>query len=965
MAKKTYTIPYDPRSETWEPLTITAQVRDHKDQKVQKLTPEVLVEDGPEGEYPAFDNSVLLLDDVQVEQRIEAGDVAKIRVRLNDGDARLLDVLKQHSEFEVKVTLRPELREGGSEASKPGPPVEGITSVYAQLPQTWDLTFRKTLWEDAGVIDLTTLEEVPQDQLRELGDWGGKLILRPQGCFVDEETGEEILSTETVAHARECLLDRGDEEQLSSPWDPEKEGYVFEIEPSRSREGPEAPATRELIIQPHVAPHQGWQRQLSELLAGARAVGDLAPDVPQAARDYVQDSLDHLSTKTDEEIADRRRQLNIWILNTSHFLEFMGDATEMFNKALGLLETAHKRFVDNMVNLFIQITFSVFDLVKYAVRGTKDSVKTAIKASSKEMVEELSERTARELAQQRDVLEQGVKQVREGIRSIDDRLAAVLARKPTDLSNPTPALLRQLDEVIEESTRLTRQRDELLEQLMRQNKELVDLEANLVITRKLKENAKKATEKEFLERLKKEAMELPESPEIRRIVADVEDIGRRDVGRIMQWHDEIQQTLNNLPPDASEQARGNLERLSRVFSQHVERIRTETLIDFSTGPFSGKLEKTPLADRLKEVQKRAQQAKQEAEGIPYQNAAWDDYEGFFSPVWWFMDWSLAQISWLHGLAREWIPWLAMAEDGLVLVVDTVLYYVMAFLNALIDYMNSNNWRRSCINAELRGRGRATAMANGIHGGFFDFPRTTKQLPEMVTPRRVVSTAQNGSASQMRSVKQQVLSSAFGGYKREASAQRGQARQAFANLCRSVLDAGRLEQEAPDHVSSGSMRGVWPRLAGPMVKYEKAFAAASAQGTDYLWSGGHFAQAGVKDGVFSWTTFYENSTFQDWDGAIEWLGWAVAWGLRLGSVLAVFTGVGAAAVPVAFSAAEAADWITGLLRPAVSWLGTMPDVIAFQRDVVLAAALAYEAATVGNVDLNALVVPSEYVEWSEA
>jgi len=132
----------------------------------------------------------------------------------------------------------------------------------------------------------------------------------------------------------------------------------------------------------------------------------------------------------------------------------------------------------------------------------------------------------------------------------------------------------------------------------------------------------------------------------------------------------------------------------------------------------------------------------------------------------------------------------------------------------------------------------------------------------------------------------------------------------------------------------------------MVQYEQGFAAANAQGTDYVWSAGRFM---------------ENSTFQDWDGAIEWLTWAVAWGLRLGGVLAVFTGFGVAAVPGAFAAAQGAEWIGALLRPAVSWLGTMPDIIAFQYDVIIAAALAFEAATEGNVDLDHLIVPSEYAE----
>ena len=72
-------------------------------------------------------------------------------------------------------------------------------------------------------------------------------------------------------------------------------------------------------------------------------------------------------------------------------------------------------------------------------------------------------------------------------------------------------------------------------------------------------------------------------------------------------------------------------------------------------------------------------------------------------------------------------------------------------------------------------------------------------------------------------------------------------------------------------------------------------------------------------------------------------------------------MGAAALPAAFAAAQGAEWIGAVLRPAVSWLGTMPDIIAFQYDVVIAAAVAYVAATEGNVSLDNLVVPSEYTE----
>ena len=947
MATKTYTIPYDTQTKTWEPLVITAQVRNHADQKIQKLTPEISVEDAPASEYPALTNNVLLLEQVEVEPRIEAGDAAKIHVRLNDGDAKLLDVLSQNSRFRLKVTLRPELSKGGAEASKPGPPVEGFTSVYAQLPQTWGLTFRKTLWHDAGVIDLTTLDEVPQTQLQELGDWGGTMILQPKGRLLDEASGKEIVATETIAHAKGCVLDRGDGKLLSGTWDAEKVGYVFEIEAAQQGEAAEGRGGQELVISPYIELHQGWQRQLRKLLTSARTIGNrLAPDVPQIAETYVLGCLDHLAVKTDEALIDRRTELNIWILNTTHFIEFMEQATEMFNKALGLFDHAFKRFLDNMVNFAIELVFALFDVMDLVFKSAARNAKAALKGSTKEMVEELSERTARELLQQRELVEQTVKRSREGLTTLDSQIADAWTRVPRDLSNPTPDLLKQMDDAIQEASRLTRQRQQLYRQFVAQKQELVDAEATLLITREIKENAGQATEKEFLETIKDKAIALPESPEIRQLVGELEQMGSRDVNQYVNWQSRVQQMLAELPPGASNQTRQSLERLSSALSAQVQAIQTETVIDLNKNTFGDMLAKGPLGNRLKEVNERAQKAKQAAENIRYENVAWEHYKGFFSPLWWFMDWSLAQILWLYDLAREWIPGLALAESLLATCVDTVLHYVMSILNAMIDFMNSHQWRRSCISSDVRGRGEAVAFAQGIHGSFFDFPRSTGQLPEMLKPRRIVAMSPNGSAAQMQATKQKILSKAGGSYQQERNAQRSQARRAFANLCRGALDATRLEQPAPEQLTASTLRGVWGQLVGPMVEYEKAFNATGAQATDYLWSIGRFA---------------ENSTFQDWDGAIEWLAWAVAWGLRLGGILAVFTGVGAAAVPAAFAAAQGAEWIGAVLRPAVSWLGTMPDIIAFQYDVVLAASLAYEASTEGNVNLDNLVVPSAYVE----
>ncbi|MFW6115629.1 MAG: hypothetical protein ACOC7Y_01045 [Chloroflexota bacterium] len=954
MATKSYTIPYDPRTETWETVVVSAQARSKGDGDVQRLTPEVLVEDAPDTEYPALENGLLLLDQVEVEGGMDGGDVAKIHARLDDGNAQLLDVLNQHSHFRVQVTVRPELSEEGADGSRPGPPVEGIVSVHAQLPQTWDLTFRKTLWEDGGVIDLTTLDEVPQAQLRELGDSGGRLILQPQGRFLDEDSGEEIVSAKTVAHARTCVLDRGDGDWISGEWSPDEDGYVFEIEPGQAEEGADPAAAKELVVGPYIPLYQGWQRQLSTLLSSARVIGEsLAPDIPQSARRYIEDCLNYLATRSDEYLAERRKDLNVWILNTSHFIEFVGDATEMFNKALELMETAHGRFVDNMVNFGVELTFSLFDVLDLVFKSSSPTVKAALKGSTREMVEEVSERTARELLQKREVVEQAADRSREVLRDLDIRIGAARALRPADISDPTPAVRRQLDEFVEEAAKLQRQRKEAYEQFVRQKRELADLEANLAIARQIRENAGQATEKEFLESIRQQALDLPDTPEIREIIREVEQITSRDVSLYLEWKGQVAEMLSELPAHAPEETRASLERLASALSQG---IREEALFDFANNPIEDILGKGPLGERLKEVNQRAQEGKEAAERIRYQNVAWEHYKGFFSPVWWFMDWSIAQILWLHDLALEWIPGLAQAESLLAACVDTVLYYAMAIINWSIDTMNSYQFRRSRIDREMRPMVQAVAYGYGIHSRFFHFPSETAKIPEMVKPRRVVGMAQNGSPAQMEAVKQRILRQAAGGYRHEADVQRNQARRLFTNLCRNVLRPGRLDQAAPQHIGAATMRDVWPRLAGPMVKYEAAFNRAAETGTDYLATG--------TDHLWTIGGFDEESTFQDLDGAIEWLAWAVAWGLRIGGVLAVFTGVGVAALPAMFLFAQGAEQIGAVLRPLVSWLGTMPDVIAFQCDVVLAAAAAYDATTGGDIDLDKLVGTSECVTWDD-
>lgn len=949
MAIKTYTIKYEHDSKTWGPLTVSARIVNQVDKKVEKLYEQVLVEDASSSDYPALSNSVLLVENTEVVAQIESGDVAKIHLRLNAGDPNLKRVLAQNSKFKLKVTLRPEPNKGTGKPSKPGPPVEGFTEILVELPQIWDLTLRKTLWHDAGVIDLNTVEGVDKARLQKIGDWGGKLLLQPKGLLV-EENGNKIHSQKTIAHAGECVLDRGEGQLIKGEWDKTKKGYLFLIPPSQKGEPPAGAGEDQMTIEPALEPEQGWKTQLRRLLTAARKLTTiLRSDINQPAGLFTAGCLDHLAEKEEKTLVDRRKELNIWLLNIANYVVYMEQASELFARALKLFDQAFKRFTDNLVNALIETIFAIFDLLNYVFKSATKSAKDALKTSTKEMVEDAAQESIEKLAREADTLARTVRSTREGIDSLDDQLASAWRGWPdaAELADPSPAVLRRMDDVMANATNLQRQRGELFEAYTRQQKELLDRQANRAIAQEVKEKAAKATEKEFLEEIRQKALRLGDDPQIRLLVEQMKKTGSEDVSLLLRWQSQMRQTLGGMPrTQATANARARLVRMMSQVDTHVESIRNLTLIDFNKNVWADHLEKQPLGERLKKVSEESKKAKTAAEAIRYQNVAWEHYKGFFSPLWWFMDWSLAQILWLHDLAREWVPGLARAEALLGYAVDTVLGFVMQALNALIDFANSHHWKRSCISSELRGRGKQSALSVGVSSAFFGFPKSTLKIVDQLKPRTVVASSPSGSRDQMNQTKKRLKAFADGGYQQEKATQVTQSRVAFASLLRQALDASLLEQKAPEHVGKATFDGVWRALIGPMVQYEKAFDATGQQGTDYMWSIGRFATG---------------SSFQDWDGMVEWIAWALAWGLRLGGLLAIFTGVGAAAVPLAFSAAQFTEWLAAALRPALAAFGTMPDVIALQADVVVAAALGYEAAVKGGVDLDGAVVASYFIE----
>ncbi len=944
---KRYAIPFNENTQSWDEVVVTARVINRADRKVQKLKPDIKVEDDARGGgYPALRNNVLLVDSTSIAARIEAGDHAQINLRLNDGDPRIHEIVKRHTRFGLKITLCPEMDGTAGKAAGPGPEVEGYTQVYVQIPQTWELTFRKTLWNDSNPIDLKKVDGMPVEALQALGDWGGRLILKPIGLFQPEGqgTGERILSTKSIADAGECALDRGDGKVLAGTWDHARQAYIFQIEPSQSVEAGQGEAARDLEVSCHVEMHKGWEKRFQQLMRSARVLGDkLDPSVLQSAKTFVRGYLDLIAATEQTALVDRREDIRTWVLNLSDFVTFMEPAVELFDKSLSLFDSALDRFVDNMINFTIELCFALIDVLSYVYKWAKGTIKETVKGSTKELVEELAERTTKELSSQRELVENGVKAVRENIESLDNQLATLRNQWPTDISDPSPELLSKMDDLLTRMNGALKERDELMRKLAQESQGLADLEANIAISQYVKAHSGEITEKEFLEKLKGFAADLPESDAIRQILQNVEAIQAKDLGRVLEWGDSLNAAIKNLPADAPDATRRELNRLLSYWAEFTYDVRVDVLKEFNKNVYTDMLAKQPLGQRLKKIAEEAKKAKAAAEKIRYENVAWEHYKGFFSPLWWLIDWSIAQIAWLYDWAKEYFPWLADAETWLAYAIDTFLQYFMGKMNAVVAYTNDNLRTRSSISVDHRGRGKHLASVHGIGDPFFQFPKVVEDYARQNDdPKKIIQMGSSGSQSEKEAVKKRVEAQLRGDYSQEKSNQMRQAKQLFSKLCQMTLDPSLFLQEAPERLSHTQLNGVWRSLASPMTQYEEGFKAAQAQATDYL---------------SSISRFKESATFQDLDGAIEWIAWAVAWTLRLGSLLAIGTGFGAASVPTAFAVAQGVEWAAAALRPAVVALGTMPDIVGFQFDIVIAASLAHTAATKGGIDPSTLVVPS--------
>jgi len=933
MTDKQYEIPYNDDTKSWEMLDFSARVVNAANAEVQNIKPEIRVEDSPNGGYAAIRNNVLIVENTSVQQRIESGDHAQITLRLNDGDPKIGEILQRNSRFQLKVTMYPEFDAKSGQPEAAPIPVEGLTEIIVQLPQTWELTFKKAFWADAGVIDLKEVESVSQADLRDLGERGGRLILKPKGLFAPKELGLQIRSNNSIAHAGVCTLNRGEGIVLNGAWVAGLDGYVFEIQASRSEVTAQA---GDLTLDVDVGMMVNHDNRMLELMRAAKKVsGSLGQEVFDRAKTFIQGYMDLIARETEEALVERKRDLTLWLLNIPRFIEYTKESLRLFDKSLKLFDEAYKRFVGNMINFTIELTFALFEVIKWLKGRGAGAAKEAVEKATKEMVEETAEKASRELLVNKESAEKALKVLEDQYDNISRELGETVYNPPPQ---PSKSWLQRIK-------KLRQQQLSLGEKLASQSKDVANVDANLKMASYIKENSADFTTKEFRDKAAAQLKEIPNSDEIQNLMKNLQAIRDSDIENLAKWGPAIGQEIAKLPKEAQKELRKEFHTILNFVKDKDYVLKLETLSNFNTGLRDDLLIKGPIGQKMQKISQDAQEAKKSAEKIRYKHVPFKHYEGWLAPLWFSMDWMVEQIAWLYDLAKEWIPYVAELEELLVWAIELFLGYMMKAINAMVDFMNSTKWLRSSIKASMRSQGVQLVNANGARADFFKFPVTIKEIPKKSRPEAVVKLA--NSASEKKLAKENLRSFAEGGYQKEKANQHASAKVVLKKLCLRALDIDHLIKPGPEQITANTANNVWRKLLGPMVQYEGAFNSAGKAGTDYVLAvPSHFAK---------------NSTFQDWDGAIEWLAWSAAWILRLGGLIAVGTGYGAVFVAPAFVAAGRLEQAAALLRPIVSWLGTVPDVVGLQFDVLISTALMYTALIEGGVNVDEMVIESYYVE----
>jgi hypothetical protein len=924
--QKRYAIPYNPDTQAWDPVEVKARIINTGDQKAQNLKDKILVEDAGNSRYAAINNNVLIVDRIDKLQKIEAGDQANITLQLNDSDPGIKDVLKRNSLFNLKVTLYPDPDGKNEPPTADSPSAEGFTEVYVQQPLKWELTFKKAFWDSSKVIDLSKQEGVDKDQLMELGSWGGKLIIKPVGVFQPNDGTAKIVGDQTIEDAQQCTLDIGDGKIVKGYWNKWYFHYEFEI--PQAQPDSMGVSVSDLEVPCHIEMLPGYAKFFQEIIKYTKNLQkDLGTDTLSKGREYINGYLNFIAEEKEASLVERREDIRTWVINIPALLYSIKYSTIVYFRALNLFDEGYGRFVENMVNGFVEFVFWVFDFVFKKLKSFAKRGEEVFADVAQDAVETAARETTQELAKQKSFLESTLEALQMQAKKLDDQMDDLGQQLLKASDEQRGDIIRQMNRVIGEN-------NQVLAEVTKQTKEIADLNINQQIVEYAKAHSKEVTEDGFMEGMEayiKSQGGAP-SPEARKFMEQIKDFGGMRMGNITKLENDVLRRL----PTSSGPDKHQLEQIWVSIQQYKDYAQKSMLWDFPMSETQNQLMKGPLSQRLQNVRDTVVEMEKSYEKQRYKSVPRIYYEpGIMGSVWHAMDRAIESLAWFYDYVVEGLKKLA----GLIgYAVDVVLHYINAIIDWIIKITDTHAYTRTWIKESYRPGGMVSVKGKA-GGDFFEFPRTLIQVfANKCRPDPVINQAGSGGQANLNATKQRYTSEAKAQLKAEKTKQKTMANRFFMQIFNEALDPLHFHlPAASSHVRTPQIKAPFQSILSLIQEYEDAFITAGSKGTDGI----------VKLSNRCGTNF----TYQDLDTAIEWLSWSFSWLIRLGSLLLVFTGAGAISIPAWWGYAEIMDRVSAALRPVVSWVGTMPTVIGLQNDAIILSALMYEATVHGTVSLE--------------
>ncbi|MBN1315467.1 MAG: hypothetical protein JXA42_08365 [Anaerolineales bacterium] len=793
--------------------------------------------------------------------------------------------------------------------------------------QVWRFYFEKAMWQAQEGIDLDGLGEIPHEAWRSLGLEGGKLVVKPRGFTHTGYDEKNIETSQIIRGAPVCRLDHGSKGTIDGVWNDSIDGYLFSISPISAKS---APGNQKIVVEIPVPFHEKWGDQIRYLLETARELGRELPEgLPERAETFAGRFLDQFARLSEFNLYANREQLRTRLLNASNFLAFILSGLSLFERSLTLYSNAFDQLKNSLIDLDIEITFLLFDLFTQ-VRTASQTAKQALAGITGKAIKEAVDQSVRQLAKEAAEQQAQVAAARQArTQSLDSLQEAesMLDKFPKG----TPHYTKQL---------------KLLGELLTQDQsvycQILNKEAQLAFIKQtqtfyvehIQANADRLNSEEFLKSVQELAGDVAQKLDVENLLQDTAEEQARLLSRMQALRAEIQSTIKGLGKDSDETA--ELESLKSEVENQIDRIEQQGL--WSLESYTDLLARQPLGELAQKVRKATAQAEKEAEKIHPPNTEWENYKDWLSIDRLAADGNVEKITWLDEMIREFIPAIISLERWLSYTVDTVSSYLPQITTAAVEFTNSRFWRRTSIAMEYREKGRQTALNKGKIGAeFFAFPQTAGNLIRQCNPRNLISIGQNGSEEEKNRIKEAIRSGVEDDYRRETALQKKRAITFFEILCFEALNPDTLKQSDESQlVDLHELNQIWRQLAQTLTAFEKALQTGGKTGTDRLWSIGQFVP---------------NSTYQDWDGAIEWLAWGVAWSYRLGSLAAQYSEYGELAASKYFTDNQGVKWVGTQVRQIAAALGALPDIIGFQFDLIVVAAVARDAMQTGNTDIR--------------